>query len=302
MRLAGELTWPSGTGPFPGLVFITGSGRQTRDEDVAGHKWFLVLSHFFTERGYAVWRADDRGVGKSTGDFSRATPLDFAADAAASMSWLKSLDFIDTNRVGFVGHSEGGVIAPLAAAQIDISFLVLFAGPALPMPDLLMRQYPDVLRAMGKSNEEAEAVLCRVERLTRILKESADPKIARAAFKVYLKGQKRSWLERHQTIQIWATPWGKFYADYDPASALKDCAVPVLGLFGGTDIQVAADVNEPAMKNMLVHPKSDTRTFVNRNHLFQNCDVGCILNYHKIEHAMDESVVDFACEWIASLA
>lgn len=301
MRLAGELTRPSGTGPFPGLVFITGSGRQTRDEVVVGHKWFLVLSHFFTERGFAVWRTDDRGVGKSTGDFSLATPQDFAADAAASMKWLTSLDHVDSSNVGFVGHSEGGYIAPMAAALTDVSFLIFFAGPALPLPEIMERQIPDVLQAMGKSKEEIEKARGQVHRLTEILKNSTSSEAAAVTMKAYLKEEKMSWFERWQSIRVWATPWGKFYAEYDPAPALTNCTIPILGLFGGTDLQVAADANEPAMKSMLVHPKSKTHIFAERNHLFQTCSTGSILNYQKIEQTMDESVVDFACEWISSL-
>lgn len=140
LLLEGELTMPYGDGPFSAAVLITGSGPQDRNESVAGHKPFLVLSDHLTRSGYAVLRYDDRGVGQSSGDYSVATAKDFAADAAAVFSWLQRHPKINPSRIGFIGHSEGGYIAPLAANSAhDVAFMVFLAGPAKPLlPDVMI--------------------------------------------------------------------------------------------------------------------------------------------------------------------
>ena len=113
VKLAGEMTAPQTGGPFPAVILIAGSGPQNRNEDLSGHKVFLVLSDYLTRRGYVVLRYDKRGIGKSSGDYQMATMADFADDAAAAMRWLKAQSDIDMARIGFLGHSSGGYVAPL---------------------------------------------------------------------------------------------------------------------------------------------------------------------------------------------
>jgi len=151
IRLGGTLTRPRGPGPHPAVVLISGSGPQDRDEAIMGHRPFLVLADHLTRQGIAVLRYDDRGVGKSSGSFGTATHDDFVTDALAAVAWLKTREAIDAKHIGLIGHSEGGIVAPLAAVKqpADIAFIVLLAGVGVPMEELLVRQGGDILRVMG---------------------------------------------------------------------------------------------------------------------------------------------------------
>ena len=141
INLAGTLTLPKSAGPFPAVILISGSGAQDRDEALAGHRPFLVLADYLTRQGVAVLRVDDRGVGGSTGDSLRATSSDFADDALAGVAYLKGRREIDTARIGLIGHSEGGLVAPLAATRSqDVAFIVLLAGPGLPGEQIIYLQ------------------------------------------------------------------------------------------------------------------------------------------------------------------
>ncbi len=141
VRLGATLTVPSGQAPFPAVVLIAGSGGHARDEAVFGHPIFLVLADYLTRHGIAVLRYDKRGIGQSTGDFATATSMDFTADAGASVAYLKTRPEIDPRRIGLVGHSEGGIIAPILAERDPaVAFIVLMAGPGLPGDQIIMAQ------------------------------------------------------------------------------------------------------------------------------------------------------------------
>jgi uncharacterized protein len=133
VRLAGTLIRPKGPGKFPAVLLITGSGPQNRDEEIMGHKPFLLIADFLARHGIAVLRVDDRGVAESTGNFATATSADFATDAAAGVQFLLKRPEIDPQHIGLIGHSEGGAIAPMVAVRVpEVAFLVLLAGPGVP--------------------------------------------------------------------------------------------------------------------------------------------------------------------------
>ena len=130
VQLPGTLTVPPGPGPFPGVVLVTGSGPQDRNEELLGHKPFLVIADFLTRSGIAVLRYDDRGVGRSTGTFAKGTTLDFADDAEAAFTFLAARPEVARRRMGILGHSEGGLIGPMVASRnAAVGFLVLLARP-----------------------------------------------------------------------------------------------------------------------------------------------------------------------------
>ncbi len=157
MKLAGTLTLPSGKAPFPAVILLTGSGAQDRDETLLGHKPFLVLADYLTRRGVAVLRVDDRGVGGSTGSITSSTTEDFAGDALAGVAFLKHRTEIDPAKIGLIGHSEGGLIAPIAAARSkDVAFIVMMAGTGLPGAEILEAQGRLILKANGASESESE--------------------------------------------------------------------------------------------------------------------------------------------------
>src|SRR5271165_695440 len=175
VTLAATLTIPQGKGPFPGVVLITGSGPQDRDETLLGHKPFLVLSDYLTRHGIAVLRADDRGVGKSTGNFSTATTADFATDTEAGVAYLKTRPEIDPHKIGLIGHSEGGVIAPMVAARNpDVAFIVMMAGSGVRGDDLLVAQGQAIDEASGTSHEAATKASAKERELLTLVETEKD--------------------------------------------------------------------------------------------------------------------------------
>ena len=157
VTLAGTLTVPPGKGPFPAVLLIPGSGPHDRDVNLLGHKVFLVLADYLTRKGIVVLRVDDRGVGKSTGDRTNATTADFATDAEAGVAYLKTRPEVDPHKIGLVGHSEGGLIAPMVAARNpDVAFIVMMAGPGVPGDEILLEQGGMISEASGMSHEAAE--------------------------------------------------------------------------------------------------------------------------------------------------
>src|SRR5580700_5755729 len=180
-KLAGTLTLPRSPGPHPAVLMITGSGPQDRDETIVGHRPFLVIADYLTRRGIAVLRTDDRGVGKSTGKFAEATTVDFAADASASVDFLKARKDIDAKQIGLIGHSEGGVIAPMLASQsFDIAFIVMLAGTGVTGEEILVAQQYLIARAMGTPQDVADKNR-EIERfvLRAIVEEKDDAEVKR---------------------------------------------------------------------------------------------------------------------------
>lgn len=299
IKLAGELTRPSGPGPFPGLVLITGSGPHDRNEVVEGHKWFLVLSDRLTRSGYAVLRFDDRGIAESSGDFQTATSADFADDAAAALRWLRAQPEIDPERVGFLGHSEGGYIAPLAAQQVEAAFLVFMAGPAKRLlPDVMVDQARDILRAEGQSEALLERASRQVTENTAILRAAPDAATAEQRMKAYLKSEGYNRGEINASLGLWARPWGLWYAHHDPAPAFRAFEGPVLALFGGSDLQVSAAANAPVMEELLRHPRSSVQVLPGLNHLFQPSESGRIQEYKTIDVTIDEAALRALVTWL----
>ena len=176
VRLGGTLTLPAGTGPFPAVLLVTGSGPQNRDEEVFGHRPFLVIADSLARGGIAVLRCDDRGVGASTGDPREATSADFARDARAELEWVRRVPLIDPSRVGVAGHSEGGLIAAMLAAEDPrIAFIVLLACPGLPGDELLVLQNAALARAGGAAEADVGEGMQVNRRLYTIAKTERDP-------------------------------------------------------------------------------------------------------------------------------
>lgn len=157
ITLAGTLTMPEKEGNYPAVILITGSGPQDRNEELVGHKPFLVIADHLTKNGVAVLRHDDRGFGKSTGDFSAATSADLATDVKSALEYLKTRKEIDSNKIGLIGHSEGGLIAPMVAVSSnDVNFIVLLAGTGIRGDKLLLMQQELIARASGNLEDKIQ--------------------------------------------------------------------------------------------------------------------------------------------------
>jgi uncharacterized protein len=303
-RLAATLTIPNGKGPFPAVVLITGSGPQDRDETILDHKPFLVLADSLTRKGIAVLRADDRGVGKSTGTFDGATTADFATDTEAGIAYLKTRPEIDPRKIGLIGHSEGGIIAPMIAARNrDVAFIVMMAGTGVPGDQVLVTQVELLTEAAGKSHEEAMKAGANEGEILALLKQDPDP----AAFEKAVREKFASQLPDTRvgaTIMALKSPWLRYFVVYDPAVALRKVTCPVLALNGEKDMQVSPKQNLPAIRKSLEaagNKNFEIDELPGLNHLFQTAKTGSVKEYGEIEETISPVALEKISGWILKL-
>lgn len=306
ISLAGTLTMPSeGTG-FPVVVLISGSGPQNRNEELMGHKPFLVLADHLTKNGIAVFRYDDRGVAQSKGDFSSATSADFANDAEAAVAYLKTRKEINPKKIGLIGHSEGGLIAPMIAARNkDVGFIVLMAGPGVPGKDVLLLQIELLNKAAGMQASEIEKQVKQTKDAIDILYMPGDSSVIMSAYWAYAKkaytelpDSVRKTVSQEQYAKQFATmttPWFRYFLSYDPATSLEKVKVPVLALNGSKDLQVWAPQNLPAIEKAL--KKGGNKKYVikelpNLNHLFQEAGTGSSAEYSIIPQTLSPQLLN----------
>ena len=298
--LAGTLTLPPGQGRAPAVVLISGSGLQNRDEELMGHKPFLVLADYLTRHGIAVLRYDDRGAGKSTGNAADATSEDFAGDALAAWQYLRTRREIDPRRVGFLGHSEGGLIAPMLAARTPgVAFIVMLAGPGVPGDEIMLKQSARIMKAGGAPDSAIAANANLQKQVFAILREETDTaRITERLNAIPVPGRPEA---KAGLVKQSLSPWLRYFVRYDPVPALTKVTCPVLALNGELDTQVDADQNLPAIEAAL--KKSGNKDFtVTRlpglNHLLQTCKTGLPAEYVKIEETMSPAALDMMASWI----
>ena len=301
VTLAATLTIPQGRGPFPAVVLITGSGPQDRDESLLGHKPFLVLSDYLTRKGIAVLRADDRGTGKSTGDFAAATTADFATDTEAGVAYLKTRPEINSHKIGLIGHSEGGVIAPMIAARDrDIAFIVMMAGPGVPGDQILVAQVRAIDLASGKTPEEAEKDATQEREVLDLLKTDKDDATLERDVRAKL-GADAPDAKVGASIKQLTSPWFRYFVSYDPAIALRKIQCPVLAIIGEKDVQVPAKQNLPAIRKALEEGGNnhfDVEEMPGLNHLFQTAKTGGPGEYAQIEETISPVALEKMAGWI----
>jgi pimeloyl-ACP methyl ester carboxylesterase len=318
LKLAGTLTLPSGAGPHPAVVLITGSGPQDRDETVASHRPFLVLADHLTRNGIAVLRCDDRGTGKSGGKFSPAIEPDFVEDAQAMVAFLRGRPEIDAKRIGLLGHSEGGCIAPrVATKSSDIAFIVLLAAPGVPLGEIVIRQGADISRTRGLSEERIAANVAMLRDAFGILRAEKDPAAAERALRQMVAERTQSMNDKEkaaadlssqrvdQQIKGVLSPWFRDLIDYDPRPALQAVQCPVLALNGEKDLQVAAKVNLPVIRDALKaggNPRAKIVELPGLNHLFQTCQTGAPAEYSRIEETFNPAALTLISDWIHEVA
>jgi len=314
ITLAGTFTYPKEGEKFPAVVLVTGSGPQNRNEELLGHKPFLVWSDYLTRNGIAVLRFDDRGVGKSTGDFGSATTPDFVTDAIAAVNYLTSRKEINAKKIGIVGHSEGGLIAPIVANKSnDVSFIVLAAGTSVPGNEIILLQSELISRMAGTSEEEIKKTLDITKKTYDIIltiedSSEAAQKIESIWSEYYqaLPDSEKNKPENSQTYveqqkKIILGPWFRYFLKFDPRTELVKLDIPVLAIFGEKDIQVAPSQNKNEMEKAL--EKSNSKNykvvvFPGLNHLFQECETGAISEYAKIEQTASPIMLETMTSWI----
>jgi pimeloyl-ACP methyl ester carboxylesterase len=312
VELAGTLTTPSGgSGKYPAVVLVSGSGPHNRDEELFGHKPFLVIADYLTRHGIAVLRYDDRGVGGSTGDYSSATTADFATDALGAVDYLRKRTEIDPSKIGIIGHSEGGTMAFMAAAENPkVGFVVALAGPGVRGDSVSVRQTRDLMLAQGVS-ESVVATYCKaLSRVFAILEthphdyitQNMDSLAKGLLSEEDAAGVPAQLLQNLATALITpASPWMIYLLTLDPAVYIRRVTCPVLAVNGNRDLQVAPEVNLSAIADNLTAAGNNRYTikeFEGLNHLFQHSDTGLITEYGQIEETFAPEVLEAILSWI----
>jgi len=306
VHLAGTLTLPQGKGPYPAAILITGSGQQDRDETVLGHKPFWVIADSLSRRGIAVLRVDDRGTGKSTGNVAQATSADFATDANAAFAYLRTRKDINPKAIGFIGHSEGGMIGPIAmSTNKDVAFLVMMAGPGTNNVQLMLSQRRLIGASMGLSEAEMDRAAPVYAALFKAIGSGATFEEGQAAALAVLTpeamtavGAPPSTNPKLVLAQM-ATPWFRYFFQYDPAPNLRMIKVPVLAINGSLDIQVPSKENLPAIRAALKGNKDATIVELpGLNHFFQTAKTGAAGEYAEIEETVAPVALDTMANWI----
>jgi pimeloyl-ACP methyl ester carboxylesterase len=307
VTLAGALTLPQGTGPFPAAVLVGGSGPTDRDETVAGHKPFLVLADLLTRKGVVVLRYDKRGVAQSTGKYADATVEDFEQDAQAAFQFLKSRKEVDAKRLGLIGHSEGGILASLLATRSsDVSWLVLLATPATTGEKTLLRQSELVARTGGLPEEQITRSLEFDRKAYAAVREENDPAALEKRLTALVEqsglGSAMPPAAVQAQIRTMSSPWFRQFLDYDPEPSLEKIKCPVLALNGDRDLQVDSAENVPLLRKFLV--AGGNKDFIvveveGVNHLLQTAQSGSPALYGAIEETMAQEVLTAIGNWVA---
>jgi len=310
ITLAGTFTYPKGESKFPVAILISGSGPQNRDEELMGHKPFLVIADYLTRQGFAVLRYDDRGCYASTGTFETALSQDFASDASAAVDFIKTRPEVDINRIGLIGHSEGGLVAPLVATQRkDLNYIVLMAGPGISGDRILMLQSELIARANSMSEKDIEKVkttnqLIYNEIIANHELEDSKKHLRQLMLTALtgtdeLKNGGEAMIDGK--LKQLTSPWMLNFIRYNPAPTLEKVKCRVLALNGSLDLQVPADINLKAIETALLkggNKHFTTRKFEGLNHLFQTCKTGSPNEYANIEETISPQVLAELSSWI----
>ena len=307
VKLAGTLTKPARGGPFPAVLLITGSGPEDRNETVFGHKPFLVLSDHLTRQGIAVLRVDDRGVGGSSAGPAGATTDDLVEDVLAGVEFLKSRKEIDAARIGLVGHSEGGLIAPRAAVRSkDVAFIVLMAGPGLPGDQILLAQSALIMKAEGADAEKIEHARKENQTVYDIVKHEKDAAAAETRIRHELASGTALPKEAVDAqVKMATSTWFRYFLTYDPRPTLAQVKVPVMAVVGERDLQVPAQENIEAIRKTLEgagHKDHALVVLPGLNHLLQECKTGSPSEYAGIEQTIAPAALKTISDWILAHA
>jgi pimeloyl-ACP methyl ester carboxylesterase len=308
VRLAGTLTLPKAEGVFPAAILISGSGSQDRDETLAGHKPFLVIADYLTRNGIAVLRYDDRGVGASGGNPAGCTSEDFSFDAEAALRYLQTRREIAQDKIGFIGHSEGGLIAPMIAARNrDAAFVVLLAGPGIRGDSVLLLQTDAISKSYGIPEAMRKISWNTNRKLYSLTMQATDnAQLEADAMQIMRQASFGATPDERlkQQIAILFEPWIRFFLKYDPLPTLAQVQCPVLALNGSKDLQILPKENLEGIEQALKtggNKNVTVKTLSGLNHLFQECETGLPTEYEKIEQTFSPVALSETVNWIKKL-
>lgn len=319
LRYGATITIPEGKGPFPAAVLITGSGAQDRDETLFDHKPFAVIADHLAKKGYIVLRVDDRGVGKSTGNFGQSTSADFAKDVSNSVDYLLTRSEVDKKKIGLIGHSEGGMIAPMVAtSRKDIDFIVLLAAPGVRITELMAEQNAAILRSSGLSDEAVAEAKTLFRLLVSTIQSTPDSATAIQQVSMAMenwkakqpdsilvalelsKPEKRKEYVTVMTNQLHG-PWFRYFMNFDPRPYLEKLRCKVLALNGSRDLQVISSQNLPGIESALKRSKAKAviiKELPGLNHLFQSCNKCIIDEYGLLEETFSPLALQEISNWL----
>jgi len=319
ITLAGTLTLPTGNGPFPAVILLSGSGPNHRDARIFGHKLFLVMSDYLTRHGIAVLRTDDRGTYESTGDFNSADIKELGSDAVACFLYLLSHKAIDPERIGVLGHSHGASVAPVAATiDNNIAFAILMAGSAETGAENIIEQTEIIYKQNGVSDAGIALNTKLLNNLFNIVSKSTDDELARNEFQDFINDFEKELkeLSQEELVKLELTP--PISADmiygfltsamkkdlfFEPDEYLSKMTCPTLVLAGSKDVQVP--VRHLYLTEELIIQNGNenvtTKEFKGKNHLFQSANTGAVEEYKNIEETISPEVLECISNWIRDL-
>ncbi len=307
---------------FPAVILITGSGKQDRNETIFDHQPFAVIADYLTKHGTAVLRVDDRGMGQTTGDFDTSSSADFANDVEAGIQYLLSRNDVDPAHIGLIGHSEGGMIAPMVAAKDKrVSFIVLLAGPGVNGMNIINYQNSLALKNAGMPDSVVQKFLVLHDALVNAAIGASDadefkdkvPGIyhewekdqSQGTLKELVHGTEEQMISNlQQKYFVFHSKWWRFFLTHDPSKDLEKLSIPVLALNGSRDVQVDPQTNLRAIKDALLKSQSKnykTIELPGLNHLFQHCVKCTVDEYGKTEETIAPEVLRTISDWINSV-
>ena len=307
VHLAGTLTLPAGEGPFPAAIMITGSGGQDRDETLLDHKPFAVIADHLTRQGIAVLRFDDRGVGQSKGNYAAATSADLATDANAAFAYLASRPEIRHDAIGMIGHSEGGMIGPIAmAANGKVAFFVSLAGPGTDLDQLMLSQRRLITTQMGLSQAEIDKQEPVMAALFKAIRDADTPEAGYAAAMAVMTPEAKvalgmtAEMDGALVVRQVSGPWYQYFLRYDPRPNWSRMQAPLLALNGSLDLQVPAEANLAAIRAATANnPDVTIVELPGLNHLFQHATTGSVGEYSDIEETFAPEALELVSGWIS---
>ncbi|MGV6829551.1 MAG: alpha/beta hydrolase family protein [Flavobacteriales bacterium] len=314
IKLAGTLTIPNHVKNPPVAILISGSGPQNRDEEVKSfnHRPFLVLADYLTKNGIAVLRYDDRGVAESEGKQQGYTSADFATDVEAAITFLNNRDDVDTTKIGLIGHSEGGLIAPIVAStNKKVAFVILLAGPGVDGAEVLLSQSKRARELAGINQEEIDFNNMISEKSFNIIKTEENIDLIKEKLHNYLIDVRTQYnnettkqltdSEIENQVKVLSSAWMTFFIKTKPDTYLSKTTCPVLALNGEKDFQVLPDLNLNGISKSLKKANNQDVTIKKLkglNHLFQTCNTGSIEEYAEIEETFSPKAMQLITDWI----
>lgn len=286
----GTLTLPEKcTRQTPVVLMVTGSGQQDRDETLFDHKPFAVIADYLARNGIGSLRYDDRGWGDKTANFTNFTTYDFKQDAEAALKMLHGR----FGKVGVLGHSEGGTIAMMLAAEGKADFIVSLAGMAVSGKETLVQQNRTAMASLGLPKDEVDKYITVVEKaLGEIANGKKADEINIDDCQAELKPVLRKALEQGDN------PYIRHFITVDASKSLNKIKCPVLAMNGTKDTQVDCTTNTAALERGLTNCKHTIKKMDELNHLFQHCTTGSVVEYQQIEETISPEVLETIAKWI----